>query len=172
MQYYIDAQSLKDSGMSVVKDSNSKPVYILTGRHGIANDGFTLHSIAGAELGDIRQKTVGIFPRYDLYVDRQKVGSVKKMAGVWREFIFVAGLNWMIIGNLLANQYHIYHGVKSITTIAEAGTASNTVFKLDIPREEDVVAGLLLAAILDHWRQVHNANPLARHDDVNISFGM
>lgn len=50
MQYYIDAQSLKDSGMSVVKDSNAKPLYILTGRHGIANDGFTLHSIAGAEL--------------------------------------------------------------------------------------------------------------------------
>lgn len=172
MRYYIDAQSLKDAGMSVVKNSDFKPVYILNGRHGLANDGFMLHTIAGGELGEIRQKTVGLFPRYDLYVARHKVGSVKKMAGVWREFIFVSDLNWMIIGNLLANQYHIYHGVKSITTIAEAGTASNTVFKLDIPHQEDVVAGLLLAAILDRWRQVHNANPLARHDDVGISFGM
>lgn len=172
MLYYIDAQSLKDAGMSVVKNGDFKPVYILNGKHGLANDGFMLHNIAGDELGEIRQKTVGLFPRYDLYVDRQRVGSVKKMAGVWREFIFVSDLNWMIIGNLLANQYHIYHGVKSITTIAEAGTASNTVFKLDIPDQKDVVAGLLLAAILDRWRQVHNANPLVRHDNVGISFGM
>ncbi|WP_461213298.1 LURP-one-related/scramblase family protein [Lacticaseibacillus sp. GG6-2] len=172
MLYYIDAQSLKDAGMSVVKDGDFKPVYILNGRHGIANDGFNLHTIAGQELGEIRQKTVGLFPRYDLFVNREKVGSIKKMAGVWREFIFVSDLNWMIIGNLLANQYHIYHGVKSITTIAEAGTASNTVFKLDIPNAADVPAGLLLAAILDRWRQVHNANPLAHHDNVGISFGM
>jgi uncharacterized protein YxjI len=170
--YYIDAQSLKETGMSVVKNGEFKPVYILNGRHGIANDGFNLHTIGGQELGEIRQKTVGIFPRYDLYVGRQRVGAIKKMAGVWREFIFVSDLNWMIIGNLLANQYHIYHGVKSITTIAEAGTASNTVFKLEIDNPDNVPAGLLIAAILDRWRQVHNANPLVRHDNVGMSFGM
>ena len=171
MEYYIDAQALNDTGMTVVKDDKSKPAFILSGRHGLANEGFSLYNISGELLGEIRQKTVSVFPRYDLTVGGQYVGAIKKMLGVWREFIFVTDLNWLIIGNLLANQYHIYHGVKSITTIAEVGTTSETVFKLDIANEKDVPAGLLIAAILDRWRQVHLANPLVRRSP-NMSYGV
>lgn len=171
MEFFIDAQALKDTAMTVVKDSRNQPVYILTGRHGIANDGFNLHTIDGRELGEIRQKTVGVSPKYDLLVNRQRVGTIKKMFGMWHEFVFVGGLNWLVLGNMLVNQYHIYHGVKSVTTIASVGTATNTVFKIDIEHTQDIPAGLLIAAILDHWRQVHMANPLVRHN-MNMSYGV
>lgn len=171
MALYIDAQSLKDAGMSVVKDEHGQPRYILTGRHGLANEGYILHTISGTELGELRQRSVGLSPTFDLSVNHARVGSIKKVFGVWREFIFVSGLNWLVIGNLLANQYHIYHGVKSVTTIASVGTASNTVFKIAITETRDVPAALLIAAILDRWRQSHLANPLVRHD-VGMSYGV
>lgn len=171
MELFVDAQALHETGMSVVKDKVGIPQYILTGRHGFTNDGIYLHTIDGTSIGDIRQKTLGLFPRYDLTVDGQRIGSIKKMLGVWREFIFVSDLNWIIVGNLLANQYHIYHGVKAITTIATVGSPSQTVFQLSIDKDDDVPAALLIAAILDRWRQVHLSNPLVRHD-VGISYGV
>ncbi|WP_179394763.1 LURP-one-related/scramblase family protein [Lacticaseibacillus absianus] len=171
MRLYIDAQALQDGGMTVVKDDQSTPRYILTGRHGLANDGFNLHTIAGESIGSIRQKTVGFFPRYDLYIDRQRIGSVKKVLGLWHEFVFVSDLNWMIIGNLLANDYHVYHGVKTVTTIAAVGAATGTTFEVDIRNDADVPAGLLIAAILDRWRQTQLRNPLMRRTP-GVSYGM
>ncbi|MFD1432247.1 LURP-one-related/scramblase family protein [Lacticaseibacillus yichunensis] len=171
MEFYVDVQTLHDTNMTVIKDEKNQPVYILTGRRGIANDGFFLHTISGNELGEIRQRTVSVNPRFDLLIGGEKVASIKKMFGVWREFIFVSELNWMVIGNMLANQYHIYHGMKTVTTIASVGTASETILKLDIANPRDVVPGLLVAALLDRWRQANLANPLVRHD-VGISYGL
>lgn len=105
---------------------------------------------------------MGMSPRYDLTLDGQKAGSVKKMLGVWHEFVFVTDLNWLIFGNLLANEYHIYHGVKTVTTIAAVGAATSTTFKIDILDPRNVHAGLLVAAVLDRWRFVHLTNPLTR----------
>lgn len=162
MLYYIDAQSLHESGMTVVKDDHSRPAFILNGRHGLANDSFNLHTISGQDLGEIRQKAMGMSPRYDLVLDGRKAGSVKKMLGVWHEFVFVTDLNWIIFGNLLANEYRIYHGVKTVTTIAAVGAATSTTFKIDILDPRNVHAGLLVAAVLDRWRFVHLTNPLTR----------
>ncbi|WP_262316637.1 LURP-one-related/scramblase family protein [Lacticaseibacillus parakribbianus] len=172
MDYYIDAQALHDGGMTVVKDAAFRPAFILNGRHGLANDGFNLHTIDGTHVGSIRQRTVGMFPRYDLYLSQSRVGSVKKMFGVWHEFVFVSDLNWMIIGNMLANNYRIYHGMKAVTTIAAVGAATGTTFKIAIKDQKDAPAGILLAAILDRWRQIYQANPLVRHDPASISYGV
>ncbi|WP_125704845.1 LURP-one-related/scramblase family protein [Lacticaseibacillus daqingensis] len=171
MQFYIDAQALRDGGMTVVKDAEMTPTYILTGRHGLANEGFNLNAISGDAIGSIRQQTVGFFPRYDLSVHRQRVGSVQKVIGLWHEFVFVSDLNWMIIGNLLANEYHIYHGVKTVTTIAAVGAATGTTFQVDIRRQADVPAGLLIAAILDRWRQSALRTPLMR-PTPGVSYGV
>lgn len=169
MIYYIDAQSLHDTGVTVVKDTHNQPAYILNGKHGLANDRINLHTIAGQELGDIRQRTVGMSPRYDLTLNGQKTGSVKKLFGVWHEFVFVSDLNWLIFGNLLANEYHIYHGVKTVTTIAAVGAATSRTFQIDILDPRNVPAGLLVAAILDRWRFVHQTNPLSRR---NPAYGL
>ncbi|WP_225049167.1 LURP-one-related/scramblase family protein [Lacticaseibacillus kribbianus] len=172
MKYYIDAQALHDGGMTVVKDEHTRPAFILNGRHGLANDGFNLHTIDGTHVGSIRQRTMGMFPRYDLYLSQLRVGSVKKMFGVWHEFVFVSDLNWLIIGNMLANNYHIYHGMKAVTTIAAVGAGTGTTFVIDIKNPRDVPAGILLAAILDRWRQIYEANPLVHHDPARVSYGV
>ncbi|WP_054662527.1 hypothetical protein [Lacticaseibacillus camelliae] len=62
MLYYIDAQALHESGVTVVKDDQSRPAFILNGRHGLANDSFNLHTISGQELGRSARKPWGCRP--------------------------------------------------------------------------------------------------------------
>lgn len=88
MALYLDMNALSTGSLSVVKTDNGKPAYILTARHGIINGGFDLNTLSGNPLGSIRQKTVSVFPRYDLYIADRNVASVKKMFGVWHQFIF------------------------------------------------------------------------------------
>ena len=68
MALYLDMNALSTGSLSVVKTDNGKPAYILTARHGIINGGFDLNTLSGNPLGSIRQKTVSVFPRYDLYI--------------------------------------------------------------------------------------------------------
>ena len=99
MALYLDMNALSTGSLSVVKTDNGKPAYILTARHGIINGGFDLNTLSGNPLGSIRQKTVSVFPRYDLYIADRNVASVKKMFGVWHQFIFISKLNWVAMGN-------------------------------------------------------------------------
>lgn len=78
MALYLDMNALSTGSLSVVKTDNGKPAYILTARHGIINGGFDLNTLSGNPLGSIRQKTVSVFPRYDLYIADRNVASVKK----------------------------------------------------------------------------------------------
>ena len=81
MALYLDMNALSTGSLSVVKTDNGKPAYILTARHGIINGGFDLNTLSGNPLGSIRQKTVSVFPRYDLYIADRNVASVKNLTG-------------------------------------------------------------------------------------------
>lgn len=161
MALYLDINALSTSSLSVVKTDNGKPAYILTGRHGLINGGFDLNTLSGEPLGSIRQKTVSVFPRYDLYIANRKVASVKKMFGVWHQFIFISDLNWVAMGNLLNNHYQVFHRVKTIFSAEEIAPA---IVKLTIPNNRDIPAAILLAAILDRFRHVGVADPLKRYE--------
>lgn len=161
MALYLDINALSTSSLSVIKTDNGKPAYILTGRHGLINGGFDLNTLSGEPLGSIRQKTVSVFPRYDLYIANRKVASVKKMFGVWHQFIFISDLNWVAMGNLLNNHYQVFHGVKTIFSAEEIAPA---IVKLTIPNNRDIPAAILLAAILDRFRHVGVADPLKRYE--------
>lgn len=170
MIYDIDVHALQSTGMSVVKDRHGTVRYILNGRHGIANDRFYLSTVAGDELGSLRQVGVGFFPKYVLTINQQDVAQIKKMFGMWTEVVYVSELNWLVIGNLLANRYRIYHGVTKVTTIANVNPTNPSVIELNIQQPDYVVPALLIAAILDRWRQVNQGNPLTRRT-VDVSFG-
>ncbi len=97
MALYLDMNALSTGSLSVVKTDNGKPAYILTARHGIINGGFDLNTLSGNPLGSIRQKTVSVFPRYDLYIADRNVASVKKC--------LASGTNSFLSPNLIGSPW-------------------------------------------------------------------
>ena len=96
MALYLDINALSTGSLSVVKTDNGKPAYILTARHGLINGGFDLNTLSGNPLGSIRQKTVSVFPRYDLYIANRNVASVKKCsASGINLFLFQNSTGWL-----------------------------------------------------------------------------
>ena len=77
------------------------------------NGGFDLNTLSGEPLRYIRQKTVSVFPRYDLYIANRKVASIKIMFGSGISSSLYSDLNWVAMGNLLNNHYQVFHGVKT-----------------------------------------------------------
>lgn len=68
--------------------------------------------------------------------------------------LFVKGLNWFIIGNLMTFNYKVYHGRQCIMTISEVQTVTGTALEFHIAEQADEPLCFCIAAILDHWARL------------------
>lgn len=163
LRLYIKEQLMATKGVPIiVRDEKNAPVYLITGRWGLRQDAFTLYKIDGSYVAEIKQTSLGLFPRFDLYLGKQKVGSVKKMYGVWHQFQFVSDLNWIIMGDLMNHHYKIYHRTKTLLTMDKAILTDGDYYELEITYEKDAPICLLLSLILDHWSVRRDKSPIKR----------
>ncbi|GAK48495.1 hypothetical protein LOSG293_330130 [Secundilactobacillus oryzae JCM 18671] len=156
---YIDQSSLSRHEAAVVRNEKREALYLLTGKWGIESDALSVYTMRGGLLAELKQQSVGLLPIFDLYLYQKKVGSVKKPLGVLNEVLFVHGLNWFIIGNPTAGNYHIFRGVQTIMTVRSGLIVGNQQFKeLTIGSSDDEPLCICLVAILDQWS--HKKTPL------------
>lgn len=152
VQLYIKEQLMASRGVPIIVcNATKQPQYLVTGRRGLRQDSFTLYTVSGQYIAEIRQTTLGIFPRFDIFVGKQKVGAVKKMYGVWHQFQFVSDLNWIVMGDLINHHYKVYHRTETILTMDKAILSDGDYYQLQITHESDVPVCILLSLIFDHW---------------------
>lgn len=150
MQLYIKAQGAT-SGPTVVFDEHHQPSYIVSGRYGLTGEGFTVYTISGDALAEIKQISLGVLPRFDLFLHQKKVGRINRLFGFWHEFILVSDLNWLITGDLLNYHYKITHRTETIMELDQSSIALGEIYTLSITNEQDAPLCICLAMILDHW---------------------
>ncbi|MHA3065704.1 LURP-one-related/scramblase family protein [Lacticaseibacillus saniviri] len=153
MEFFIDTMELRQTGATPVRNRRRHPMLMLNGRLGILNEGFVLTDLLNHELGRVRQRSIGVFPRFELIVDDTSVGTIKQMFGVWHEFIYVSDLNWIVMGNLLTNQYRTYHGIRLIMQ-ADSQTWMPDGIHLTVNAPDDCTSAILLAILLDHFSRI------------------
>lgn len=138
-------------GVSTVVDEQQKPLFLLEGKHGLRQDGYTLYTLSGERLGEIKQITLGLSPDYQLWQNQRQIASLKKIWGVWHEFVYVANLNWLIMGDLTRNQYRVVYHTQTIMQIKPILLTTGEAFQLTINDQVDQIPCLLIAAVLNHW---------------------
>lgn len=159
---YSRRNSLTSTGCATIKDEHGQIIYLITGKWGKAHDVLSIYSIHDELLAQVKQKSFGIFPRFDLYVKNQHVGSLRRYYGVGHEMLFVKGLNWFIIGNIFNFNYKIYHGRNCIMSISEIQLTKGQGLEFAIANYSDEPLCLCIAAILDHFTQ-KNLKQKQRH---------
>ncbi|GAF40197.1 hypothetical protein FC83_GL001300 [Agrilactobacillus composti DSM 18527 = JCM 14202] len=152
MELYIKKQTTDLKHIALVYDRNKKPVYYVSGRQGLLNDSFTLFQLSGEVIGEIKQVTPGLLPRFDIIIDKQTVGSLKRLIGVWHQFIFVSDLRWLLMGDLLDNHYQAFAGGQLIFQVDTVMLSDGAMARELVIHDPDVAPiCILIAMVLDLW---------------------
>ncbi|CAM3257698.1 LURP-one-related/scramblase family protein [Lactiplantibacillus plajomi] len=154
-QLYFSRNSFA-KGARVVRDAHNQSHYLLVGRWGRRQDALSLYAIQGELLAEVRQTSLGLLPKFDLYYNRQNVGSISKTLGFWHEMIYVRKLRWIIMGSLTAEAYRVYHGTDLVMTMRPVVTTNGEAFELAISDQATEPICLCIAAVLDHWQKPTN----------------
>ncbi|MCD2256881.1 LURP-one-related/scramblase family protein [Agrilactobacillus fermenti] len=152
MEVYIKNQTAQRQHMAMVYNATQQPIYYVVGRQGMLNDSFELHELSGNLVGEIKQVSPGFLPRFDILIANKKVGAIKRIIGVWHQFIFVTDLRWIITGDLLDNHYQAFTHGQLVFQVDTALLSDGALAKdLIVKRQQDVPVAILISMILDLW---------------------
>lgn len=105
---YSYRNRLSTRGTTTITDENGSNVYLINGRWGMHAGVMSVYSSSGLLEAEIKQRSLGMLPKFDLYKKRKYAGSIRRYYGVSREMLFVKKLNWLIMGNLSTYNYRVF----------------------------------------------------------------
>ncbi|WP_267201299.1 LURP-one-related/scramblase family protein [Limosilactobacillus kribbianus] len=146
-------------GTTVIRDHQGRSCYLLVGKWGMRLDVLSLYAISGELLAEVKQQSLGLLPKFSLYVNREKVGTVGKSLGFVRQVIYIRGLNWIIVGSPLAGRYRVFQGSHKVFSIQPVELTSNYYHELTVEHQEEEPLAILIASVLDHWARRGQREP-------------
>lgn len=138
-----------DHSTTIIRDNYDQACYLLTGKWGLRHDALSIYTMQGQLLGEIRQLSLGLIPKFAIYQGRQKVGTIGKSLGFVRKLIYIRGLNWVIVGNGLTNHYRVFRNNHVVFTMEPE--VSGFYNRLTVSQEADEPVAILVACVLNHW---------------------
>lgn len=150
-QLYLRDHATDLHGTTVIRDHQGRSCYLLVGKWGMHYDVLSLYAISGALLAEVKQQSLGMLPKFALYLNRQRVGTVGKSLGFVRQVIYIRGLNWFIVGSPLAGRYRVFQGSRQVFSLQPVELTGNYYHELKVAQQADEPLAILVASVLDHW---------------------
>ena len=163
---------------TVIHDERAESCYLLTGKWGLRHDALSLYTMQGELLAELKQLTLGITPRFALYQNRQRVGTMGKALGFVREVVYIRGLNWMVMGSAQSNCYRVYRNRRLVFTMGPVENTGGMYTEINVANRADEPLAILVACVLDHWARRGKKAPMRlpiRHKkqtDLGLSYGI
>ena len=143
---------------TVIHDENNQAAYLLAGKWGLRQDALSLYNMCGDLLAEVSQLSLGLLPKFALYVNHQKVGVVGKSLGFVREVVYIRGLNWVIVGNALTNHYRVFKGSHQVFAMEPAAETGASFLAITINHPQDEPLAILVACVLNHSHCAANSS--------------
>lgn len=156
---YLRDRSTDIQGTTVIRDQDGKSCYLLVGKTGIRHDALSVYAIDGALLAEAKQLSLGVLPKFALYVNRQRVGTIRKVLNLTQQVIYIRGIRWIVVGSPLTNRYRVFHGSRLIFSIQPVELSSGYCHELAISKEGDEPLAILIASILNRWARRSDREP-------------
>lgn len=160
-QLYLRDRATDPSGATVIFDSHGVKRYLLVGKWGMMRDALSLYAMDGQLIGEIKQLSLGILPRFAIYIHRQKIGTISKSLGFVREVIYIRGLHWIIVGNPFADRYRVFKGGRLVFVLEPVDKTGGFFHQLTVVNEEEEPAAILVASVLNTWAR-HSSRSSAK----------
>lgn len=87
----------------------------------------------GSLLAEVKQVTLGLWPKFVLYQNRQRVGVIAKSLGFVRQVIYIRGLNWMVVGSPLSDRYRVYQGNRLVFSTSPLEDTGGSTKQFTLP---------------------------------------
>lgn len=156
VRLYIKQEFMSKQDRLIVSDPKGQEVYLIVGKWGRLADKLSVFAIDGSRLLDVRQVTLSVFPKFQFYVDAEKIGSLKKrpgIRGIKNPFFTLTGLNWVITGDYEKKRFTIRHLGKKIGTIDKNISYLGEFYTVNLVNEEDEPVACAVTVLLDHYAE-------------------
>lgn len=161
VRYFINQEFLSKQNRMIVKDVTGREVYLIVGKWGRVGDKLSVFRLDGSRVLDVRQVILSLFPKFRLYKDGQKIGSLKKrpgLKGIKNPFFTLTRLNWIITGDYEKKQFTIRRFGKKIGTVDKNISYMGEFYSIDLVNEQDAPVACAVAVLLDHYAE--NTEPV------------
>lgn len=115
----------------------------------------------GQLLAEAKQLALGIMPKVALYQGNNKVGTIGRSLGFVSEFVYIHGLNWVIVGNVLTNRYRVFRNARLVFQMEPSPETSGYYQQITVTQEADEPLAILVAYVLNHWAHRKIKSPVS-----------
>ena len=157
-QLYIRDRSTDLNSATVIHDASGHSCYLLAGKWGIRYDALSLYTMSGELLAEAKQLTLGLTPKFALYLNRRQVGTIGKSLGLFHELIYIHGLNWIVVGSLVSGRFKVFCGSRLIFAVEPVPNTGGFCSCLSVTNQAD--EAILTATIINRWARHHDRQPL------------
>ncbi|OJF95935.1 LURP-one-related/scramblase family protein [Alkalibacterium sp. 20] len=156
VRLFIKQEYRSNQNRLIVTDTKGQEVFLIVGKWGRVGNKLSVFSLAGERLIDVQQVILSLFPKFRLYKDGRKIGSLKKrpgLRGIKNPFFTITRLNWIITANYEKQQFTVRRFGKKIGTIDKSVTYMGDLYCVDFIKEQDIPVALAIAVLLDHYAE-------------------
>lgn len=149
--YYINEHLLSSKVRTVIKDEKGNPVFLLVGKWGTKGDVMSIFSLDGKMLAHVKQHSFTIQSRFELYMNHEKVGVLSRVFRFTKDFYWIKGLKWVVVGDIPNQTYGIYRLNKEIMSMRKCRMGQHDMCEIVVQDVEQAPLCLCIASILDYW---------------------
>ena len=110
----------------------------------------------GRELGSVAQRLLTLLPTFDISVNGQVVGSVRKKFTLFTQDYLVDYRGWDVEGDFLGWDYRVMEQNREVMDISKQWLSWGDTYTLTFSNPADEIPGLLLVIAIDAANCDHN----------------
>lgn len=130
-----------------VKNTDGDVEYTVKSRIAIGHN-MEIYDRYGEMVGEIKEKIVSLLPNYEIYINGEYKGRVKKKLSLFQRFS-LDYLGFNVEGDLLGFEYSVFDGERKVLDVSKKLIAFADTYRLDIYDDNDTLVGLLIALAID-----------------------
>ena len=111
---------------------------------------------SGREVGYIQQKFFSLLPTFEIVIDGEIRGSIRRKFTLFRQDYEVDYMGWAVEGDFLGWDYRVRRGEKTVMTISKELLNWSDTYILRFAERADEVPGLMLVLAIDAANCTHN----------------
>lgn len=151
VRLYMKEEFVSKQEKIIVKNHAGEDIFLAVGTWGRVGDSISLYAMNGSLLVKVKQVTLSLMPRFDLYVRDEKIGTITKHVAFSKTYFKISKLNWIISGDFEHARYQVRQHAKTIMEMEKNCFARGDFYTLTIPEPHHAPICVVVALIVDHY---------------------
>lgn len=151
IRLYMKEEFVAKKERVIVKNESGEDVFLIVGKWGRIGDSLSLYAMNGSLLVEVKQVSLSLLPKFDLYVHQKKIGTITKHMGIRQPYFKVSGLNWTVSGDFISHVYSIKKFHQTIMEMEKASLSFGDFYMLEVTEPHYAPICAAISLIVDHY---------------------